>query len=321
MAPPHTRGSTLRAPAVGLPVAGSPAHAGIDPGQAWRCSGACGLPRTRGDRPHAAHLVAERRGAPPHTRGSTPAAVASRDHAVGSPAHAGIDPLASERLTALGWLPRTRGDRPAKGRESLLSDLAPPHTRGSTLVDGDATDGDPGSPAHAGIDPEECERLRAQVGLPRTRGDRPLDAGAAGGMLAAPPHTRGSTRSPRRALRCATGSPAHAGIDPKKFIERNFASRLPRTRGDRPPTPVLSSSGSPAPPHTRGSTSAGARRSSRARGSPAHAGIDPTRPLRARTTPGLPRTRGDRPACGLGVARRGVAPPHTRGSTHAQHHF
>ena len=51
----------------------------------------------------------------------------------------------------------------------------------------------------------------------------------------------------------------------------------------------------------------------RARGSPAHAGIDPpaTLPMCARA--GFPRTRGDRPGEGVITLDLTAVPPHTRG--------
>ena len=48
----------------------------------------------------------------------------------GSPAHAGIDPEASDTRWSRGWFPRTRGDRPFKEIAGLLAAMVPPHTRG-----------------------------------------------------------------------------------------------------------------------------------------------------------------------------------------------
>ena len=50
----------------------------------------------------------------------------------------------------------------------------------------------------------------------------------------------------------ATGSPAHAGIDPtitRHGVERR---RFPRTRGDRAHAGQYRKSGEQVPPHTRG---------------------------------------------------------------------
>ncbi len=50
--------------------------------------------------------------APPPTRGSTRGAGVGPDARRGSPAYAGIDPLALGSVAADGGLPRLRGDRP-----------------------------------------------------------------------------------------------------------------------------------------------------------------------------------------------------------------
>ena len=110
-------------------------------------------------------------------------------------------------------------------------------------------------------------------------------------------------------------SPAHAGIDPGAVAHQRRCARLPRTRGDRPYGSNTAALSGPAPPHTRGSTPAGAILSAGSLGSLAHAGIDPLRRCLRMQTPGLPRTRGDRPPRAGHIDRRRAAPPHTRGST------
>ena len=91
--------------------------------------------------------------------------------------------------------------------------------------------------------------------------------------------------------------------------------RLPRIRGDRPVLPLLDTSQARATPHTRGSTCVAVLIRDRAHGYPAYAGIDlqisPAPILRL----WLPRIRGDRPGSGAFWQSRGMATPHTRGST------
>ncbi len=97
--PPLTRGSTPLVDRLAVVLAGSPAHAGIDPSTCPPGSRAPWLPRSRGDRPSSASAISECRGlprsredrpvaewfrdligeAPPLTRGSTHYAV---EHAV-----------------------------------------------------------------------------------------------------------------------------------------------------------------------------------------------------------------------------------------------
>ena len=48
-----------------------------------------------------------------------------------------------------------------------------------------------GSPAHAGIDPDEHYERALLPGFPRTRGDRPLHPDTGDLIMSVPPHTRG----------------------------------------------------------------------------------------------------------------------------------
>ena len=110
VAPPHTRGWTwflLQLPGASE---GSPAHAGMDPMMRLSTSWPGGLPRTRGDGPTAAQLGGLPASAPPHTRGWTPMQPAGEPVAVGSPAHAGMDPSQAHPSCTAHRLPRTRGD-------------------------------------------------------------------------------------------------------------------------------------------------------------------------------------------------------------------
>ena len=91
-APPHTRGSTHCSTTWGHPLAGSPAHAGIDLVCGAEPYRLVWLPRTRGDRPICVPDRPKISTAPPHTRGSTPPFSRPLARRPGSPAHAGIDP-------------------------------------------------------------------------------------------------------------------------------------------------------------------------------------------------------------------------------------
>ena len=192
-APPHTRGSTLRTMVISVIPLGSPAHAGIDLPPAPVRIEADRLPRTRGDRPPGYRWAPARCLAPPHTRGSTLTAHRLTPSAAGSPAHAGIDPPPPPAPYRQTRLPRTRGDRPLSRRRPHPINVAPPHTRGSTLIEGEIIPDQDGSPAHAGIDPPGISRRVRACGLPRTRGDRPGSHAGFILYLSAPPHTRGST--------------------------------------------------------------------------------------------------------------------------------
>ncbi len=235
MAPPHTRGWTPCARCWNGLREGSPAHAGMDPCRVPRQCRNEWLPRTRGDGPHTVgeRLFVEK--APPHTRGWTHRLALGRRRGLGSPAHAGMDPSGWCASTAMGGLPRTRGDGPGRPSSSRAGPLAPPHTRGWTLRPRVQAGPDRGSPAHAGMDRAAARPRPSRAGLPRTRGDGPSASTMMRACAQAPPHTRGWTVAALSPMAPDGGSPAHAGMDPSTSATSRTATRLPRTRGDGPP--------------------------------------------------------------------------------------
>ncbi len=194
---------------------------------------------------------------------------------------------------------------------------APPHPRGSTPYVPEFLTRVQGSPAPAGIDLSATNAAGSQSGLPRTRKDRP-DANSTIPMSPpAPPHPRGSTPGYATHPRVAPGSPAPAGIDPRRRNPLPRRVRLPRTRGDRPEAVPVDEGDDPAPPHPRGSTQTDRDHANTHAGSPAPAGIDPEPRLPDAAAPRLPRTRGDRPRTPSVAVAGSPAPPHPRGSTPA----
>ncbi len=109
------------------------------------------------------------------------------------------------------------------------------------------------------------------------------------------------------------GSPAHAGMVPRQRAPPARRAWLPRTRGDGPSRRRRARKPSMAPPHTRGWSLHGLSRSLPVEGSPAHAGMVPSRAAPRRAFGGLPRTRGDGPSAILLPRSHLMAPPHTRG--------
>jgi hypothetical protein len=158
-----------------------------------------------------------------------------------------------------------------------------------------------------------CRDLRR--GLPRTRGDGPLQPCPSRPYFEAPPHTRGWTRLKDLWQPIGNGSPAHAGMDPYIQGAEHVAHRLPRTRGDGPRSGQSLAAPFGAPPHTRGWTLPRLFQSKQSGGSPAHAGMDPIKARARDYLAGLPRTRGDGPFLTAVAASSGAAPPHTRGWT------
>ncbi len=281
-AAPHTRGSTHPLERTARTPSGCPAHAGIDPRTPRAVRPTARLPRTRGDRPAYPALRVRAIGAAPHTRGSTRWGLLPRSAQRGCPAHAGIDLVVLTAGIGIARLPRTRGDRPARGRSLLRHSAAAPHTRGSTPAPRRARRPLRGCPAHAGIDPGRPELRDARRRLPRTRGDRPGSTIDMKPSFAAAPHTRGSTPLAGRNVLAVQGCPAHAGIDPRSASASSSFRWLPRTRGDRPKQCGLAKSRAAAAPHTRGSTPRRLLPRRLVRGCPAHAGIDPRTDARGR---------------------------------------
>ena len=177
-APPPTRGWTGVVGNQGDDDLGSPAHAGMDPTSSSLGAVVSRLPRPRGDGPLTLMEPPAGRGAPPPTRGWTPAPAPGRRMPRGSPAHAGMDPCPGDWLDRRRWLPRPRGDGPVSVCAAAVLGAAPPPTRGWTFDRECEPALNDGSPAHAGMD---------RIGLV-TMGDRVLDG------MGIPSHARGVTR-------------------------------------------------------------------------------------------------------------------------------
>ena len=274
-APPHTRGWTHFALKDWVGFLGSPAHAGMDLDPRIAPRWPQRLPRTRGDGPFYRFATTSRYWAPPHTRGWTQIHNPLKLWRKGSPAHAGMDLWCPPAPPSRYGLPRTRGDGPVILHTRAIDGSAPPHTRGWALYSSPLTFYDPGSPAHAGMDPRLAARAGQRRWLPRTRGD-----------------------GPRGLLHMAIfddGSPAHAGMDLSHQEARAEVARLPRTRGDGPAVNIRLGAPCTAPPHTRGWTRLAAPGPELTQGSPAHAGMDPLLRVGHAMRKRLPRTRGDGP--------------------------
>ncbi len=295
VAAPHARGSTRLPWPSQCQASGCPACAGIDPARpSWPCTRR-GLPRMRGDRPHAMRGGAPLIAAAPHARGSTRAPRRVGRRCAGCPACAGIDPRLAQHLDGDGGLPRMRGDRPTPVCERSDPKRAAPHARGSTRRFAGMNTDITGCPACAGIDPESWRTSSSRRWLPRMRGDRPYATLLGANTTRAAPHARGSTRPSPALCRPRAGCPACAGIDPSYFENTVDCSGLPRMRGDRPAVPPPLAEAVGAAPHARGSTRALLHPCVVYAGCPACAGIDLVATQVRRLTPRLPRMRGDRP--------------------------
>ncbi len=226
-----------------------------------------------------------------------------------------MDPGDDQSRSIPSGLPRTRGDGPISDKLPPCIRSAPPHTRGWTAAPGAGGRGGGGSPAHAGMDPIWTLRTCASRWLPRTRGDGPTSTDCTANGCSAPPHTRGWTLVTVHVRPPPDGSPAHAGMDPRRRCVAASSARLPRTRGDGPLSSPITVIWLMAPPHTRGWTASCAAVRPPVCGSPAHAGMDRLSGQHNTGSVRLPRTRGDGPAREMDVEAAWRAPPHTRGWT------
>ena len=212
-------------------------------------------------------------------------------------------------------LPRPRGDGPSALKGAAITVRAPPPTRGWTLVTPSLHRSKIGSPAHAGMDPDRLPRRIIATWLPRPRGDGPRRESRFWTSEAAPPPTRGWTLAEMPAPRGQHGSPAHAGMDPEIDRVETDLRGLPRPRGDGPSAECAGGFGDLAPPPTRGWTWSTEDTYATDTGSPAHAGMDPTRCAPPDLDQWLPRPRGDGPEFEEVQLGWLEAPPPTRGWT------
>ena len=233
---------------------GFPAHAGMDPAFTFAEIWSERLPRTRGDGPRPSDDDSRDRPASPHTRGWTLDELYLAGLGGGFPAHAGMDPPSSFRVSFGMRLPRTRGDGPQVVPDRSPHRTASPHTRGWTRRQPRGNQPQQGFPAHAGMDPRRSADTSSATRLPRTRGDGPLAEYAVRQADAASPHTRGWTRRAPASGTSVRGFPAHAGMDPTPCGCATDWRWLPRTRGDGPTRCPGRTCRRSASPHTRGWT-------------------------------------------------------------------
>src|SRR5258705_86441 len=108
---------------------------------------------------------------------------------LGSSAHAEIDPPSRRKRSLWGGLLRPSGERPARVPTRIVRWRAPPPTRRSTPISGNAGIRCGGSSAHAEIDPPLPCAPRQAGGLLRPRGDRPVSIAENSFASTAPPPT------------------------------------------------------------------------------------------------------------------------------------
>jgi len=210
-------------------------------------------------------------------------------------AHAGMLHAHPYSRRGLTWLPRTRGDAPAMILRDCDTCEVASHTRGCSLGPEVDQSSDSGCLAHAGMLLSSRMDVLRRRRLPRTRGDAPPSGSTDYTIDGVASHTRGCSVGQQLLQGARQGCLAHAGMLLGTDDRGWRYYRLPRTRGDAPPT--CRSPGAPqrVASHTRGCSCPASAAQRRRGGCLAHAGMLPARrpvkssPLR------LPRTRGDAP--------------------------
>ena len=147
------------------------------------------------------------------------------------------------------------------------------------------------------------------------RGDRPSRHPYHPVALWFTPHARGSTPQAGRSPGHHRVYPACAGIDPPTALSAARSLRLPRMRGDRPPSAHSANLVNGFTPHARGSTFLTLENKEVVEVYPACAGIDLPNCLYPAGAVCLPRMRGDRPLHSLPSSSIAGFTPHARGST------
>ena len=211
---PHARGWTGPLARSVEIVTGFPARAGMDPILLIDRLGRVGIPRTRGDGPLLTLCLPLWYQDSPHARGWTRRGTHDDGHGRGFPARAGMDPRRAHCWRRPSWIPRTRGDGPAKPSSASERLEDSPHARGWTPSRSPRRPGCRGFPARAGMDRWRRPRGARGMGIPRTRGDGPTARARQASVRPDSPHARGWTPEAGQVSVPAPGFPARAGMDP-----------------------------------------------------------------------------------------------------------
>ena len=213
---------------------GSPASAGMAPTSIQTRETKHRFPRIRGDGPFCAELSSEPPSVPPHPRGWPRGREYGFCGQSGSPASAGMAPSPSSGYTRPYRFPRIRGDGPSLEMLRSMDMLVPPHPRGWPPAGRGSFLLPPGSPASAGMVRIGADRSRRPGRFPRIRGDGPYGDCYATKPNGVPPHPRGWSQSELFRAAFGAGSPASAGMVPRRWRTQCPSIWFPRIRGDGP---------------------------------------------------------------------------------------
>ncbi len=151
------------------------------------------------------------------------------------------------------------------------------------------------------------------LGFPRPRGDGPSKLLEGVCCMTVPPPTRGWSLIYAEGAARGVGSPAHAGMVPRRGGDTMTKKRFPRPRGDGPWLPAFIGVVKSVPPPTRGWSPTPRCFVDVSNGSPAHAGMVLGKAGGSEMSIWFPRPRGDGPDNRDLFSRVHGVPPPTRG--------
>ena len=160
----------------------------------------------------------------------------------------------------------------------------------------------------------------AASGFPRRRGDAPAHLTWVRVFEEVPPQARGCTRGRGNGTYTRQGSPAGAGMHPRRDGQNSTKPGFPRRRGDAPDTDERIIHFFRVPPQARGCTLSHFLGALHYFGSPAGAGMHPLVKFLTFFYHRFPRRRGDAPNLDATLVCFSQVPPQARGCTHSPRH-
>ena len=212
-----------------------------------------------------------------------------------------------------GRVPRERGDGPPRAKAAPPVPVCSPRARGWPASESPELADLPVFPASAGMARCAARFPYARKGVPRERGDGPLARAGAISARQCSPRARGWPVELQRGSRRGPVFPASAGMARASEDRAPDSTRVPRERGDGPPTHSRSLTSQACSPRARGWPVEMAEWVATFLVFPASAGMARSATSCHRQRSGVPRERGDGPEQ-VRVTPKGVAcSPRARG--------
>ena len=231
------------------------------------------------------------------------------------PARAGMDRCRWGSNRRGDGVPRPRGDGPASCLRPVSGPVCSPPARGWTVLREAGLGTVDVFPARAGMDRRRRRRWPSCSGVPRPRGDGPMDGARGSSRHSCSPPARGWTDDGVDAERHHAVFPARAGMDRRRRRRWRPQRRVPRPRGDGPTDLGVGSISSSCSPPARGWTGREEAGRRLLEVFPARAGMDRWTAPADRPATRVPRPRGDGPGQSIARVWVGLCSPPARGWT------